>query len=58
MGNLLIIRCVKFLLNHGFRHVYFMDDNNKIVKLKLDEDNIDNFTTSDAQKQYKKNKYS
>jgi len=49
--------CVKFLLNHGFRHVYFMDDNNKIVKLKLDEDDIDNFELSDAQKQYKKNKY-
>ena len=46
--------CVKFLLNHGFRHVYFMDDNNKIVKLKLDEDDIDNFELSDAQKQYKK----
>ena len=50
--------CVKFLLNHGFRHVYFMDDNNKIIKLKLNEDNIDNFQLSDAQKQYKRKKYS
>ena len=49
--------CVKFLLKHGINTVYFLDANNKIIKLKLSEDTVDDFKLSDAQKQYNKNKY-
>lgn len=49
--------CVKFLLNHGFTSVYFIDNTNKINKMKLNEETIKDYKLSDAQKKYKINKY-
>ena len=48
--------CVKFLLNIGITTVYFTTDN-KIVKMKLNELEINKCKVSDAQKAYLKKRY-
>jgi len=45
--------CVKFLLKLGISTVY-CTDNNKIIKIKLSEEELDNYNVSDAQKSYKR----
>jgi len=49
--------CAKFLLKHGFSTIYFIDNTNKMIKLKLNEESVNNYKLSDAQKMFNKNKY-